>query len=60
MLHTKFQRNWFSDSGEEILLGFYHIWAWRPPWSCDLNRIYKLSFPFCLEAAYEISFKLAM
>ena len=21
------------------------IWAWRPSWSCDLDHLYKLSFP---------------
>ena len=23
-----------------FLKGFYHIWAWRPFWSCDLDNIY--------------------
>ena len=23
----------------------YHIWAWRPSWSCDLDHLYKLSYP---------------
>ena len=26
--------------------GFYHIWAWRPSWSCDVDQLYKLWFPF--------------
>ena len=30
MLHTKFQDQWTS--------GFYHMWAWRPAWSCDLDH----------------------
>ena len=30
---------------EKIYKGFYHIWAWRPSWSCDLDRLYKLWFP---------------
>ena len=25
--------------------GFYHIRAWRLSWSCDLEHLYKLSFP---------------
>ena len=25
--------------------GFYHIWAWRPSWSCDPDAANKLSFP---------------
>ena len=24
---------------------FYHIWAWRPSWSCDPDAANKLSFP---------------
>ena len=24
---------------EKIFEGFYHIWAWRPSWSCDLDFI---------------------
>ena len=31
---------------KKILKGFYHIWAWRPSWLCDLDHLYKLSFPF--------------
>ena len=25
--------------------GFYHIWAWWPPWSCDPDAANKISFP---------------
>ena len=46
MLHAKFQDNRTSGSGEEIFKGFYHIWAWQPSWSCDLDHLYKLSSPF--------------
>ena len=35
MLHTKFGENRHTGSEEEFLKGFYHIWAWRPSWSCD-------------------------
>ena len=45
MLHAKFQDHRTSGSGEEDFKGFYHIWAWRPSWSCDLGHLYKLSFP---------------
>ena len=24
---------------------FYHIWAWWPSWSCDLDHSYKYMFP---------------
>ena len=30
---------------EKIFKGFYHIWAWRPSWSCDLDHLYKLWSP---------------
>ena len=30
---------------KKIFYGFYHIWAWRPSWSCDLDHLYNLSFP---------------
>ena len=52
MLHTKFWRRGF-------LKGFYHIWAWRPSWSCDLDHLYKLSFPLAKEAAHKILLRLA-
>ena len=29
---------------------FYHIWAWRPSWSCDLDHLYKLLFPLPKDA----------
>ena len=25
--------------------GFYHIWAWRPYWSCDMDFAIKLEMP---------------
>ena len=43
MLHVKFQDHRTSGSGEEeFFKGFYHIWACRPSWSSDLDRLYKL------------------
>ena len=45
MLHAKFQDHRISGSGEEdFFKGFYHIWGWRPSWSCDLDHSYKLWF----------------
>ena len=29
---------------------FYHIWAWRPSWSCDPDAANKLSFHLPKEA----------
>ena len=28
---------------KNILNGFYHIWAWRPSWSCDPDAADNLS-----------------
>ena len=45
MLHTKFRGNRSTASGEEAFFkGFYHIWAWRPSWSCDQHHVIKFSF----------------
>ena len=56
ILHTKFQGNRPSGSEEEDFFKVFTIiiWAWRPSRSRDLDEIYKLSFPLCLEATYEI------
>ena len=39
---------------EKIFKGFYHIWLWRPSWSCDLDHLYKLSFTLPKEAPHQI------
>ena len=39
MIHAKFQDHRTSGSGEE---NFYHIWVWRPPWSCDLGHLFYI------------------
>ena len=54
MLHTMFQGNGQSSSGEENFLRCLPYMAWWPSWSYNLDLIYKLSFPICLEAKYEI------
>ena len=33
---------------------FYHIWAWRPSWSCDPDAANKISFPLPKEAPHKI------
>ena len=51
---------WFQR--RRFLKGFYHIWAWRPSWSCDpdaVNKrdsdaVNKLSFPLPKEAPHKI------
>ena len=40
-------------SGEEDFKGFYHIWAWRPSWSCDPNSANKLSLPLSKEHSHQ-------
>ena len=54
MLHTKFReksarRFW----RRRFLKGFYHIWAWRPSWSCDPDAANKLSFPLPKEPPHK-------
>ena len=58
MLHAKLQDHRTSGSGEEDFQGFYHIWAWRPSWSCDLDHLYKFSFPLPKEAQHKIWLRL--
>ena len=55
MLHTKFGENRPAGSGKDFLSGFYHIWAWRPSWSCDLDFAIKHLFPLPMTAAHRIS-----
>ena len=59
MLHTKAQGHWPFGSGEDFFKGFYHLWAWRPSWSCDPDAPNKLLFPRPMEAPYEIWLRLA-
>ena len=42
-----------------FLKGFYHIWAWRPSWSCDQDHLNKLWFPHPKKSPYEIWVQLA-
>ena len=39
---------------EKILKGFYHIWAWLPSWSCDLDYLYTHWFPLPIDVSYKI------
>ena len=40
---------------KKIFKAFYHIWAWRPSWSCDLYHLHKLSFPLPKEAPHNFA-----
>ena len=39
---------------KKIFEWFYHIWAWRPSWSCDLDLAIKLQFPLPMDAPHKI------
>ena len=39
MLHTKFCGKSARQFRRRFLKGFYHIWAWRPSWSCDQHHV---------------------
>ena len=54
MLHVKFQDHRTSGFEEEDFLRFYHIWAWRPSWLCDLDHLYEVSFPLPKKAPHKI------
>ena len=55
MLHTKVRGNRPTSSGEEDLSGFYHIWAWRPSCSRDLDFAIKHEMPLPKKAPYKMS-----
>ena len=63
MLHAKFHDLRTISSVEDDLRtissvedfeGFYHIRAWQPSWSCDLDHLYKLLCPLPKEALHII------
>ena len=49
MLHTKFHGNLSAGSREDFK-GFYHIWAWRPSWSCDQHHFHQFFITLYLKA----------
>ena len=53
---TKFQGKQLNGSGEDHLLGFYHLWTWQPCWSCDLDCLNKLSSPQSLELYKKLAY----
>ena len=50
MLLTKFRENRPAGSEEDFLKGFYHIWAWRPSWSCDQHHVKQIFISLYLKA----------
>ena len=59
MIYAKIQPQSTSVLEKKIFKGFYHIWAWRPPWSTNHDHFSNLLFPLSKEAPYEIWAKLA-
>ena len=60
--NTTYQVSWKSASRfwkRRFLKGFYHIWAWRPSWSCDRHHVNKFSFPCTWKLSYKIWFRMA-
>ena len=45
MTNAKFQDHQTSNSEEEDYEMFYHILAWRPFWSCDLDHFINSCLP---------------
>ena len=54
MLHTKFRGNRPTGSGEEDFQRFLLFIAMATIWSCDLDHLYKLSFPLPKDAPHEV------
>ena len=50
MLHAKLHGNRHAGSGEDFLMGVYHIWAWWPSWSCDQPSCHQIFIPLYLKA----------
>ena len=52
MLHATFRGKRPSGSGVEDkpYVGFYHIWAWRPSWSCDQHHVIRFLISLYLKA----------
>ena len=53
MLHTKFREKLACRFWRRFLKGFYHIWAWRPPWSCDQHYV---DFHFLVPESFHTKF----
>ena len=54
---TIYQVSWKSVHRfwrRRFLNGFYHIWVWRPSWSCDPHAANKILFPLPKGAPHKI------
>ena len=45
-----FVRNGLPVLEKKTFKGFYHIWAWRPSWSCDQHHVNKIFISLYLKA----------
>ena len=55
MHHAMFQNHRPSGSGEEKIYSFFPIYShFSIHWSCDLDHLYKLSFPLPKDAPHEV------
>ena len=59
MLHTKFQDHRTSGSGEDVLRFLPFMGMVATSWSCDLDHLYKPTFPLPKEAPHKIWLGLA-
>ena len=56
MLYALFVENGPSVPEKKILKGFYHIWALRSSWSCDLGFYIHFGFPFLQVLHFKFAF----
>ena len=54
MTCAKIRPQGLFSSGEKFFKGFYHMWAWQPPWSMDRDHFSNLSSPQPKEAPHKI------
>ena len=59
MLHPSFVEIGPPVLEKKIFEVFYHIWAWRPSWSCDQDIAYKITMLLPKEAPHKISTRSA-
>ena len=55
----------FKDIGQrvpkkKIFKRFYHLWSWRPFWSCALDHLNKFQLPLRMEVSHEIWLRMAL
>ena len=58
MLYTSFNVIGILVPKKVIFEGFYHIWAWMPPWSCDPDYLNTFSYQHPMELLHmELGFE---